>query len=79
MEFLDVVRKRRSVRRDGPDRPPFEELERIVGLARRAPSAGFSQGLDFLLLDHPDAVDRFWALTHDPEREDRPDYGSHRW
>ena len=74
MEFIDVVRERRSVRRYGPDRPPFEELERIVDLARRAPSAGFSQGLDFLLLDHPEAVDRFWTLTHDPEREDRPDY-----
>ena len=74
MEFLDVVRRRRSVRRYGLDRPPFEELERIVDLARRAPSAGFSQGLDFLLLDHPEAVDRFWTLTHDPEREDRPDY-----
>ena len=71
MEFLDVVRKRRSVRRFRLDRPPFEELERIVDLARRAPSAGFSQGLDFLVLDDPDAGDRFWTLTHDPEREDR--------
>lgn len=71
MEFLDVVRKRRSVRRFRPDRPPFEELERIVDVARRAPSAGFSQGLDFLVLDDPDAVDRFWTLTQDPEREDR--------
>ena len=71
MEFLDVVRRRRSVRAYTPDRPPFEELERIVDLARRAPSAGFSQGIDFLVLDDPDAVDRFWTLTHDPEREDR--------
>lgn len=73
MEFLDVVRKRRSVRAYTHDRPPFEELERIVDLARRAPSAGFSQGLDFLVLDDPNAVDRFWSLTHDPEHDDRPD------
>ena len=73
MEFLDVVRKRRSVRAYTPDRPPFEELERIVDLARRAPSAGFSQGLDFLVLDDPDAVDRFWSLTHHPEHQERPD------
>mgnify|MGYP001811988451 FL=1 len=72
MDFLDVVRKRRSVRAFSSDCPPFEELERIVDLARRAPSAGFSQGLDFLVLDDPDAVERFWALTHDPDRQDRP-------
>jgi nitroreductase len=59
MEFLDVARKRRSVRAYTPDRPRFEELKRIVDLARRVPSAGFSQGLDFLVLDDPNAVDRF--------------------
>jgi nitroreductase len=72
MDFLDVVRKRRSVRAFSSDRPPFEELERIVDLARRAPSAGFSQGLDFLVLDDPNAVERFWMLTHDPDRQERP-------
>lgn len=75
MEFLDVVRNRRSIRAYGPGRPSFEELERIVDLARRAPSAGFSQGLDFLVLDDPDAVERFWTLTKNPKRTDRPDRG----
>ena len=73
MESLDVVRKRRSVRAYAPDRPPFEELERIVDLARRAPSAGFSQGLDSLVPDDPDAVDRFWSLTHHPKHQERSD------
>ncbi len=72
MEFLDVVRRRRSIRSYGPETPPFDELERIVDLARRAPSAGFSQGIDFLVLDDPEAVAQFWSLTHDPDREDRP-------
>jgi len=44
MEFVDVVMKRRAVRRfeeGGVDR---EVIERIARLAQRAPSAGFSQG-----------------------------------
>src|SRR4051812_13074513 len=44
MEFIDVVMKRRAVRRfedGGVERPV---LERIARLAQRAPSAGFSQG-----------------------------------
>ena len=72
MDFLDVVRKRRSIRSFDPEVPPFDELERIVDVARRAPSAGFSQGVDFLVLDEPETVARFWSLTHDPEREERP-------
>ena len=75
MEFLDVVRNRRSIRAYGPEQPPSEELERIIDVARRAPSAGFSQGLDFLVLDDPDAVERFWTLTKNPKRADRPDRG----
>lgn len=44
MEFVDVVMKRRAVRRfeeGGVDR---EVIERIARLAQRTPSAGFSQG-----------------------------------
>src|SRR5262245_61434944 len=44
MEFVDVVMKRRAVRRfeeGGVDR---DVIERIARLAQRSPSAGFSQG-----------------------------------
>ena len=34
-----------------------------------APSAGFSQGWDFVVLDTPDDLARFWAATTDPEEE----------
>ncbi|MFI5842185.1 nitroreductase family protein [Catenuloplanes sp. NPDC051500] len=52
MEFQDVVRRRRMVRSFDPDRPvPPEVVDRIVDNALRAPSAGFSQGWGFLVLD----------------------------
>jgi nitroreductase len=45
---------------------PPEALERILHAATRAPSAGFSQGLDLLVLEGPEAVRDFWAATTDP-------------
>jgi nitroreductase len=66
MEFEDVVRRRRMVRNFDPDRPvPRETVERLLDLAIRAPSAGFSQGWAFLVLSTPDEVSRFWAATTD--------------
>ncbi|MEX2159442.1 MAG: nitroreductase family protein [Dehalococcoidia bacterium] len=50
MDFLDVVRKRRMVRRFSDQPVPLETLERIIDAARRAPSAGYSQGVDFVLI-----------------------------
>lgn len=66
MEFYDVVRKRRSVRafEQRPVDPAL--VDRLLDLARRAPSAGFSQGIDFVVLQHPESVARFWKLTEDP-------------
>ena len=59
-----MVRKRRMVRRYDPDRPvDAAVVERMLANAVRAPSAGFSQGWAFLVLDRPADVDRFWAAT----------------
>jgi nitroreductase len=44
-------------------------VERAVANATRAPSAGFSQGWGFLVLDQPDDVRRFWTATTDPGAE----------
>jgi nitroreductase len=64
MEFQEVVRRRRMVRRYDPDRPVAPEvLDRMLANAVHAPSAGFSQGWAFLVLDRPDDVARFWAAT----------------
>lgn len=70
MEFQDVVRHRRMVRRFEPDPVPGEVLDRMLGNAVRAPSAGFSQGWAFLRLDTPADVDRFWTATMpDPDAD----------
>jgi nitroreductase len=69
MEFQDVVRRRKMVRNytDEPVDPAV--VERALANATRAPSAGFSQGWGFLLLDTPDEVRRFWEATADEEDE----------
>jgi nitroreductase len=60
MEFQDVVQRRRSVRRYDLARPvPPDLVDRIVRNGLRAPSAGFSQGWGFLVLDTPADVARF--------------------
>jgi nitroreductase len=60
VEFQDVVRHRRMVRSYDTSRPvPPEVIDRIVHNALRAPSAGFSQGWGFLVLDSPADVARF--------------------
>jgi nitroreductase len=64
MELDRVVRSRRMVRDYDPGRPvPPEIVDRLLDYAVRAPSAGFSQGWGFLVLDTPDDRDRFWAAT----------------
>jgi nitroreductase len=66
MEFSDVVRTRRMVH-VFEDRPVDAALiDRLLDVARRGPSAGFSQGTDFLVLDDPAVRQRFWELTEDP-------------
>ena len=64
MEFADVVRRRRMVRDYDPDRPvPPDVRERLLEHAIRAPSAGFSQGWAFLVLESAEERDRFWTAT----------------
>jgi nitroreductase len=64
VEFRDVVRRRRMVRNYDPDRPvPPEVVERLLAHAVRAPSAGFSQGWGFLVLEREADRERFWAVT----------------
>jgi nitroreductase len=64
MEFRDVVRRRRMVRNYDPDRPvPPEIRDRILEHAIHAPSAGFSQGWGFLVLEEPADRERFWAAA----------------
>jgi nitroreductase len=64
MEFREVVRRRRMVRNYDPDRAvPAEVRERILEHALHAPSAGFSQGWGFLVIEEPADRERFWAAA----------------
>ena len=54
MDFHEVVAKRRMVRNYDPAPIDREVIERIVEVARRAPSAGFTQGQSFLVVTDPE-------------------------
>jgi nitroreductase len=72
MKFQDVVRRRRMVRKYDSSRPiPPDTVDRIVRNALRAPSAGFSQGWGFLVLDDPADLDRFREAVSPPEDADK--------
>ena len=60
MEFQQVVNRRRMVRRFTGEAVAPESLDRILRNAVRGPSAGFSQGQAFLVLDG-ESLPRFWA------------------
>ena len=65
MEFSEVVRRRKMVRSYTSDPVAPEVIEKILHNATRAPSAGFSQGWAFLVLDTPEDVRRYWEATAD--------------
>ena len=51
MEFEQVVRRRRMVRNYTGETVAREVVTRILDRARRAPSAGFTQGFYFVAVD----------------------------
>lgn len=73
MDFQEVVRRRRMVRRYTAEPVPPEAVERLLRNAVRAPSAGFSQGWAFLVLEQPDDIARFWAAATPPGGAAAPD------
>lgn len=63
MEFQDVVRRRRMVRNYADEPLPDGAVDRMLANAVRAPSAGFSQGWAFLVLEDAEDRARFWAAV----------------
>ena len=53
MNFQDVVRRRRMVRSFTEEPVDPEIVERILDTARRGPSAGYSQGVEFVVITDP--------------------------
>lgn len=63
MELSDAVRRRRMVRSYRDEPLPPGALDRILDAGRRAPTAGFSQGVEFLVLDGREHTERYWDCT----------------
>jgi nitroreductase len=68
MELGEVVRRRRMVRAFTDEPLAREAIDALIDLARRAPSAGNSQGCEFLVLDEPASVAAYWDATLPAER-----------
>lgn len=67
MEFDEVIARRKMVRNFTSDPVDPAALDRIIDAARRAPSAGFTQGWGFLVLVGPEETARFWRSTFSDE------------
>jgi len=63
MEFGRVVRKRRMIRAFKPDPVPEKSLNRILDLAQHYPSAGFSQGVAFIVVKETEEVKKLRRLN----------------
>lgn len=69
-DFQDVVRRRRMVRNFTAEPVADEVVDRLVANALRGPSAGFTQGVELLVLNGPQETGRFWDVSlPPPERE----------
>lgn len=57
--------------RNFADRPvPPDVLDRVIDAGLRAPSAGFTQGVDILVLDGAQETGRFWDATFPSDRRE---------
>lgn len=62
MEFQEVVGKRKMVRNYSAEPVARHVVDRLLDNAVRAPSAGFSQGWSFLVLDTRADIDKYWDI-----------------
>jgi nitroreductase len=69
VELNDAIRARRMVRAFARRPVPPELVDRLVDLARRAPSAGNAQPWSFVVLEG-DETARLWDVTLPAERRD---------
>jgi nitroreductase len=65
MEFTEVLRRRRMFRAFTSEPLPPGTADRLLKAAERAPSAGFSQGYSFLVLDGAEQCAPLWKILAD--------------
>src|SRR5215467_9253949 len=61
MDFDEVVRKRRSIRKYGPEPVAPAALDRILDAGTRGPTAGYSQGQSYVLVTDSAMISRLMA------------------
>jgi FMN reductase [NAD(P)H] len=67
MEFGEILRRRKMVRRYTNEPVPREVVERVVARGRKAPSGGFSQGLRLVVVTEEQTRRRIAELGQEPE------------
>jgi nitroreductase len=65
MDFTQVVLKRRMVRHFSSEVVAPEVIERVIELARHAPSAGFTQGQSFVVVTQPQLKHAIAHICHE--------------
>jgi nitroreductase len=65
MEFDEVIKRRKMVRAFTGQPLPDGTADRLLRAANRAPSAGFSQGYSFLVLEGPEQCAPLWDMFYE--------------
>ncbi len=72
VQLAEALRRRRMCRSFDGEAVPAPLLEEVLAAAQRAPSAGFTQGSEFVVLEGAEQTDRFWEHASDPAWRARP-------
>jgi nitroreductase len=72
MDFEAVLRRRRMCRSFEATPISVHLVDRVLASARRAPSAGFSQGSAFVVLEGPEQTQLFWSHASEAAWRERP-------
>ena len=69
MDFDDALRRRRMCRDYLPDPIAPDVLAGVLDAANRAPSAGWTQATEFVVLEGAEETERFWRNTFPDGRD----------
>ena len=68
-QFLELVRKRRSIRRFKPDPIPDEYVEKIIEAGRWAMSGANAQPWEFILVKSPETKEKIAKVWYEARKE----------
>lgn len=68
MELSDAIARRHMTRSFDGRAVPAAVVDRVLSAGLHAPSAGFTQGWAFVVLEGPEQTDAVWAAVEDADR-----------